>query len=140
MMLNHSNALAAFAAAFALLALSACGQKSAPISYRIDLVGQPEKTAPGVNVVSVRLTRLPDNKPVFDAVIFETKADMGPENMAGMTAPVTVLPSTGPSVYRLQVQFGDVWNKPGNWALTLGAKVQGETQTARGSVTVKLEP
>jgi hypothetical protein len=140
MQFNRLNVLAFVAAATFGLVLTACGPKAAPVSFRFDVVGQPEKTAPGVNVVSVHLVQLPDNKPVSGAVIVESKADMGPENMATMTAPVKVLTSSDPSLYRLEVQFGDLWNKPADWTLTLAAKVQGEAETVHGSITVKLEP
>ena len=133
--------VSAVVATFALaLALSACGKKEEPVTYRFELAGQVQKTSPGVNVVPIRLIKMPGNEPVKGAVIFETRADMGPENMAGMTAPVKVLPESQPGIYPIEVTFGDIWNRPGSWALTLAAKVQGETETARGSVTVKLEP
>ena len=108
--------------------------------YRFELAEAPQKTAPGVNTVSVRLVHVPDGKPVSGAVIIQTRADMGPERMAAMTAPVKALPATTPGIYRFQIDFGPVWNKRGEWALTLAAKVQGETETVRGSVNLTLEP
>lgn len=128
------------------LALGGCKPSSAPksssegASYQFELVGAPQKTAPGIRVVSVRLVHLPDKKPVRDAVIFETRADMGPDGMVAMTAPVRALPEPEPGIYPFEIEFGPVWNRPGDWALLLAAKVQGETETVRGSVTVNLEP
>ena len=58
----------------------------------------------GRNDVTIRLIHVPDGKPVSGAVIIESKTDMGPSGMAG------------------------------KWALTLAAKVQGETETVRGAV------
>ena len=79
----------------------------------------------------MRLLHLPDNKPVAGAVLFETKADMGPAGMADMAGKVT--PAGGaadPGVYRFQIETG----MQGKWQLVLGAKVQGEPGTVRGTV------
>ena len=61
-------------------------------------------------------------------------ADMGPDGMKEMTAPVKALPPKEPGVYLFEVEPG----MAGGWMLTLAAKVQGEAETVRGSVTVKL--
>ena len=66
---------------------------------------QAQPAGPGKTTVTVSLVHVPDNKPVAGAVLFESKTDMGPDGMAG------------------------------NWALNLGAKVQGEASTVRGTVT-----
>ena len=109
--------------------------------YRFELAGKPTVKA-GVNMVLVRLVHLPDRKPVSGAVIFQTRADMGPEQMAAMTAPVKLVPagSGQPGVYGFEIQNGPIWNKPGKWALTLAAKVQGEPETVRETVNVDLNP
>jgi hypothetical protein len=51
--------------------------------------------------------------------------------MAEMTGKVTPLPSDKPGIYRFAIETG----MAGNWALNLGAKVQGEAGTVRGAVT-----
>ena len=82
------------------------------------------------SVVDVRLTHEPTNKLVENAVIFETRFDMEPDAMGEMTGKVTSQGSPSPGIYRFTV-------KPtmgGRWALKLGAKVQGEAETVRGSV------
>ena len=107
--------------------------------YQFELVGKPAVKA-GFNTVLVRLVHLPGRKPVTGAVIFETRADMAPEQMATMAAPVTAVPSTRPGTYAFEIQNGPVWNKPGKWALTLAAKVQGEAETVRGTVNLDLNP
>lgn len=99
--------------------------------YHFELVGKPD-AAQGKDVVSVRLVR--DGRPVPDAVIFESKADMGPAGMPTMTAPIKALPSKEPGVYRFEVEPG----MQGLWAIRLAAKVQGETETVRGTVTAEL--
>jgi hypothetical protein len=126
--------IAASAAALAL-ALStpafAAGQ-----DYRFESAASPQKAAGGKSVVAVRIVHVPDGKPVPGAVVIQTKADMGPSGMGEMSAPVKPLGESGPGVYRFEVQPG----MPGKWALTLAAKVQGEPDTVRGTLTVDLAP
>ena len=99
--------------------------------YRFELAGPPAKTGNGL-VVKVWLLHTPDNKPVPGAVIFQTRLDMGPDGMASMTAPAKAVPdATEPGVYAFQIEP----SMAGRWALTLAAKVQGEAETVRGSVT-----
>ena len=105
--------------------------------YTFELAG-PVRSAGGKSVVSVRLVH--DGKPVPGAIVIQSRADMGPIGMAGMTAPIKPLGEKPPGTYRFEVTTGPVWKKPDNWALSFDAKVQGVTQTVSGSVTVKLNP
>jgi hypothetical protein len=114
---------------FAASTLVAAYGLAAPNDYRFDLV-QAQPAGPGKTAVSVRLVHVPDNKPVAGAVLFETKTDMGPGGMAEMTGKVSPLPADQPGIYRFQVETG----MAGKWALNLGAKVQGEAGTVRGTV------
>ena len=107
--------------------------------YRFELVGQP-KSSGGKSTVSVRIIRAKDNKPVVGAIVIQSRADMGPINMAAMTAPIKALQSATPGVYSFEVANGPVWNKPDKWELSFSAKVQGETQTVHGAVIVTLSP
>src|ERR1700745_295895 len=84
----------------------------------------------GKTNIPVRLVHMPDNKPVAGAVLFESKTDMGPGGMAEMTGKVSALPADQPGIYRFQIETG----MAGKWALNLGAKVQGEAGTVRGSL------
>jgi len=104
--------------------------RAAPADYRFELV-QAQPAGPGKTTVTVSLVHVPDNKPVAGAVLFESKTDMGPDGMAEMTGKVTPLPSDKPGIYRFAIETG----MAGNWALNLGAKVQGEAGTVRGTVT-----
>ena len=126
------RAAGAVTLAFSLLFRMA-GADAAAGDYRFELAGNPQAAA-GKSIVAVRLTHTPDNKPVAGAVIIQTRADMGPDGMKEMTAPVKALPPKEPGVYLFEVEPG----MSGGWMLTLAAKVQGETETVRGSVTVKL--
>jgi len=101
--------------------------------YRFELAGEPVKSGKDT-VVKVKLVHAPDNKLVTGAVILPPKANMGPDGMAEMTAPVKVLQATEPGLYQVSLEPG----MAGKWALTLSAKVQGEPETVRGTITVDL--
>ena len=128
-----SNRILAGAAALACgLAFTNVQAQAKAADYRFELVGKPQLSAQK-DIVQVRLVRVADAKPVPDAVIFETKADMGPAGMQAMTAPVKALPAEG-GVYSFEVDPG----MAGTWALHLAAKVQGEPETVRGTVNADL--
>ena len=46
------------------------------------------------------------SKPVPGAVIIQTRADMGPDGMKEMTAPMKALPPKEPGIYRFEVEPG----------------------------------
>jgi YtkA-like len=99
--------------------------------YRFELVAPPSSGE--ASAIKVRLLQLPDKKPVPDAVVFETRFDMGPDGMPTMTAPVQAVPDKAePGVYVFRIEP----SMAGKWALTLAAKVQGEPETVRGSLTI----
>ena len=138
----HRRAFAALSVIFALFVVATLGPDAARAAsdqmtakYKFELVGSPQKAAGGKSIVRVKLVRLSDGKPVPKAVIFETRADMGPDGMATMTAPVKVLPESEPGIYPIEIEPG----MAGGWALALAAKVQGEPETVRGTLTFKLE-
>jgi hypothetical protein len=112
--------------------------KPAATSYRFELAGPAKSVGGGKSVVAVRLVH--GGKPVTGAIIIQSRADMGPMNMASMTAPIKLLGEQPPGTYSFEVASGPVWNKPDDWALTVAAKVQGVAQTVTGSVIVKLSP
>ena len=114
------------------LAFTAVQAQAKDTDYRFELAGKPQSSA-GKDIVQVRLLHVADGKPVPDAVIFESKTDMGPAGMDTMTAPVKALPAKG-GVYSFEVDPG----MAGTWALHLAAKVQGEPDTVRGTVNVDL--
>jgi hypothetical protein len=130
--MTRTRLLAGAAALVCAHALSALPAFAKSDDYRFELVGKPEPKA-GRDIVQVHLVHLPDSKPVPDAVIFESSADMGPAGMATMTAPVKAMPAKG-GVYSFEVEPG----MTGTWALHLAAKVQGEPETVRGTITADL--
>nr|RAV91020.1 hypothetical protein DBT45_09645 [Aerococcus tenax]RAW03849.1 hypothetical protein DBT41_10825 [Aerococcus urinae] len=121
---------ALLSAAVLLASFIATPLLAAASEYQFELV-KAEPAGPRVTDVTVKLVHIPDNKPVPDAIIFETKADMGPSGMKGMKGQTSLLPaSVEPGMYRISAETG----MGGTWALALAAKVQGETETVRGTV------
>jgi len=99
--------------------------------YEFQLLDKEVKQ--GAAVISVKLVHKPSGRAVPDAVIFAKRIDMGPEAMEAMTAPLEVAPSPEPGVYRFKTNL----TMEGQWALSLGAKVQGETGTVDNKLIVK---
>lgn len=115
-----------------LAALPITPAQAKATDYRFELVGTPQLVAKK-DIVHVRLVRIADGKPVPGAVIFESKADMGPAGMPTMPAPVRALPpKDGLYVFEVDPAMA------GTWALHLAAKVQGEAETVRGTLNVPL--
>ncbi len=80
--------------------------------------------------LAVRLIHKPSGKPVTGAVLFRTRLDMGPDNMADMTANHEAMPSSEPGVYRFKADL----TMAGGWAFRVMAKVPGEKDTVQGVV------
>ena len=84
-------------------------------------------------VVSVRLKHKATGKPVTDAVIVQTRIDMGPDGMGEMASPLTPVPSNEPGVYAFKTDL----SMQGRWLLSIAAKVQGEPETVVGKITFR---
>jgi hypothetical protein len=102
--------------------------------YEFQLVDKTVKK--GDAIISVRLVRKPDGKPVPDAVIFATRLDMAPDGMQEMATKVAPMPSTEPGVYKFKATL----SMAGGWQLSLGAKVQGETGTVEDKLVLQATP
>ena len=83
--------------------------------------------------VELRLVHKPTGKPVSDAVIFRTRVDMAPDNMAEMESPVTPLPASAPGIYAFKTDLP----MAGRYLFSIAAKVQGEAETVIGKVIFK---
>src|SRR5438045_9775256 len=84
-------------------------------------------------IVSVRLKHKATGKPVFDAVIVQTRIDMSPDAMGEMASPLTPVPSNEPGVYSFKTDL----SMQGRWLLSIAAKVQGEPETVVGKITFR---
>src|SRR3954454_7491369 len=84
-------------------------------------------------VIAVRLKHKATGKPVADAVIVQTRIDMGPEGMGEMTSKLTPVPSNEPGVYAFKTEL----SMAGRWLLNIAAKVQGEPETVVGKITFR---
>jgi len=133
MTFHHITRVLAGASLIATVALHAVPVRAAVADYRFE-VAEVKPVGDGASNVTVRLLHTSDKKPVSDAVIFEVSADMGPDGMPTMKAPAKAVPASKPGLYTIQVEPG----MAGNWALQLAAKVQGEAETVRASLPVKL--
>jgi hypothetical protein len=127
---NKKSPLGAALVALLWLATVSCVAAGAK-DYEFQLV-QTEVTT-GDAVIAVRLVDKRSGKAVPDAVIFAKRIDMAPEGMPTMAAPLEPLPSTEPGVYRFKANL----SMAGGWELSLGAKVQGETETVESKLVLK---
>ena len=112
----------------------ASSQPAAGQTYRFEMADAPESAGEGKHVISVRLIRAADNKPVAGAVIIQTRLDMSPENMSSMTAPLKPVLARVSGIYSFVTDDSKFWKWKGKWALSLTAKVQGEPRPVTGSV------
>lgn len=122
------RAAAVGAALFAGMATAAFADSK---DYEFQLVDKEVKQ--GDATIAVKLVHKPSGRVIPDAVIFAKRIDMGPDGMEMMDSPIEAVASTEPGVYRFKTKL----TMAGNWALSLGAKVQGETGTVENKLIVK---
>lgn len=126
-------------AAAALIGLTFAGLSSnawAQIQdYEFQLVKNEIKPGNAAEI-AVRLVDKRSGKVVPDAVIFAERVDMAPDGMEMMAAPIEALPSVEPGIYRFKAQI----SMAGGWRLSLGAKVQGETDSLENKLEFKAVP
>jgi hypothetical protein len=120
---------AALAAAALSVAMAASAWADVK-DYEFQLVSREVKK--GDAVIAVKLIHKPSGRAIPDAVIFAKRIDMGPDGMGEMAAKLAPVPGGEPGVY----QFKTNLDMAGRWALTLGAKVQGETGTVQSKLIV----
>ena len=120
------------AAALGTVLLTISVTASADIKdYEFQLVTNELKQ--GEAEVVVKLVRKPSGDAVSDAVIFAQRIDMGPDGMETMQSSIEAIASTEPGTYRFKTNLTMV----GNWALSLAAKIQGETGTLENKLVLK---
>lgn len=132
MTIHHTARTLLGACLIATAALHAAPVRAAANDYRFEVV-EVKPAGAGKSNVTLRLTHTPDKKPVTDAVLFQVTADMGPDGMPTMTAPAKALPSKA-GLYTVEIEPG----MAGNWSLQVAAKVQGEAETVRAALPLKL--
>ena len=103
--------------------------------YEFTLVKSEVKKGDGT-IVEVRLLNKKTKQPVSGAVIFAKRIDMAPDGMETMAGPIETIPSTEPGVYRFKTGL----SMEGRWQLSLGAKIQGETESLQSKLIVKVVP
>lgn len=90
--------------------------------YQFELAEREVKQGGGA-LVTVRLVHRPTGRLVPDAVVFVSRIDMSPDGMGEMTAPLDAVPDLLPGYYQFETDL----MMAGDWALSLMAKVPGET-------------
>ena len=100
--------------------------------YAFEPVKADVKNGPG-SELAVKLVHKPTGKAVQGAVLFRTRLDMAPDNMADMTAKHEAMPNSEPGVYAFKA---DVM-MAGGWAFRIMAKVPGEPEMVQGTVVFK---
>ena len=103
--------------------------------YTFELVQSELRVGDGA-IVDVRLLNTKTGSTVPDAVIFATRIDMAPDNMADMTSTLRPLPSPAPGSYRFQTDL----TMAGRWQLSLDAKIQGEIGTLDTKLVLTARP
>lgn len=132
---SHARATSLAALVVVNIASVALSSARADIAdYEFRLVGKQFKA--GDAIVAVRLVHKPDGKSVPDAVIFATRLDMAPEGMETMNTTIEPASSAEPGIYRFKVNL----SMEGEWRLSLGAKVQGETGTLENKLILRALP
>jgi len=129
--IKHAAMAAALATAFA--SGSTLSARAGATDYEFQLVSKEPKV--GAAEIAVRLVHKPDSKAVPDAVIFATRLDMSPDGMEDMATALTPLVGGEPGLYRFKARLP----MAGGWALSLGAKVQGEPETVQGKLILKAQ-
>lgn len=122
----------AVAALVLSLSIAAPAAFAGAADYEFQPVSVEVKNGAG-SELAVRLVHKRTGKPVPGAVLFRTRLDMAPDNMAGMTAKHEAMPGSEAGVYRFRAEL----TMAGGWAFRVMAKVPGETDTVEGVVVFK---
>jgi hypothetical protein len=129
--MQRSSALRAAVIGFAVLIGMIGPALAGAKDYEFQLIDKEVKK--GEAVIAVKLVHKASGRAVPDAVIFAKRIDMGPDGMEMMAAPIEAVTSPEPGVYRFKTDL----SMAGEWALSLGAKVQGEIGTVENKLIVK---
>lgn len=111
------------------LSIGAASVLAGAADYEFQTLKVDVKNGAGSDL-AVRLVHKPTSKPIPGAVLFRTRLDMAPDNMADMTAKHVAMPASEPGVYAFKADF----TMAGGWAFRIMAKVPGEAETVEGVV------
>ena len=128
-MMSRARAVSYALATYLLMIAAPSAVVAGAADYEFQPVAVEVKKGVG-SEFSVRLVHKPTGKPVEGAVIFRTRLDMSPDNMAAMKAKHVAMPGTEPGIYSFTADF----TMAGSWAFKLQAKVPGETESIEGTV------
>jgi hypothetical protein len=129
--MQRSSVLRAAAIGVALLMGMVGSAFAGAKDYEFQLLDKEVKK--GEAVIAVKLVHKPSGRAIPDAVIFAKRIDMAPDGMEMMASPIEAVSSTEPGVYRFKTELP----MQGRWQLSLGAKVQGETDTVENKLIIK---
>lgn len=129
--MQRSSALRAVAIGVALLIGMGGSAFADAKDYEFQLLNKEVKK--GEAVIAVKLVHKPSGRAIPDAVIFAKRIDMAPDGMEMMASPIEAVSSTEPGIYRFKTELP----MQGRWRLSLGAKVQGETDTVENKLIIR---
>jgi hypothetical protein len=129
--MRFRTSLLAAPAGLAMIAAT-IGAHAGALDYAFEPVAIDVRNGPGAEL-AVKLVHKPTGKAVPGAVLFRTRLDMAPDDMASMTAKHEATPSSEPGVYRFKADL----TMAGGWAFRIMAKVPGEPETVQGTVVFR---
>jgi hypothetical protein len=112
------------------------------LDYRVEVMGGPWQNG-GIgklhqtdseSVLFVRLVRSSDGMPLTNADVSLSRVDMSPDGMGDLTARSYIRPAANPGAYRVEIHP----SMGGRWAVTVAARVAGEAEPVRLTLTVAL--
>jgi hypothetical protein len=106
--------------------------RAAASDYRFEMVGEPVRNN-NQATITVRLIHVPTGRAVNDAVIFQTRLEMPMQGMGPMAGRLSPAQPDGQGQYRFSAEMA----MAGEWRLSLAARVQGESEVVRATLTIR---
>lgn len=112
------------------------------LDYRLELIGRPWQNggigkfhqADSVSFVYLRLVRSSDGAPLTDAHVTLSRVELAQDGMSKRTALSYIHPYDGPGVYRVEIHP----TMSGRWAVTIAARMAGESEPVERTLTITL--
>jgi YtkA-like len=123
-----------WAAVIAALLFIAGTAAAAPTDFRFEPVTPNVKA--GDATIVVQLLDVRAGKPVTGAILILNKVEMVMQGMAPVAVKATPTQVDEHGHYRFEANLG----MAGEWRVSLAAKVQGESETVRGTVVIQASP